>query len=384
VRHQNTVFHDLLKLLDWAEFERLVHKHGSDDLVRSFSSRHQLIALLFCQLEGAQSLRQVEACMASHQARLYHLGAVVPARSTFSDANRSRSSLAFSELFEHMMAKAMRAVRRQLGDEVRLIDATSLPLAGPGSDWARFSATVGGAKLHVVLDPESGRAVYHMVTTANLNDITAARVMPILAGATYVFDLGYYDYAWWAKLDEAGCRMVTRFKRNTLLQQAREQPLAAGSTVLRDRIGFLPVRQAGNRKNPMQAAVREVTVMTETGKELRLLSNDLDASADEIAELYKRRWQIELFFRLLKQTLKITHFMGRSENAVRIQIAAALIAHLILLTLHQLTKAKHGFLELVQLVRTNLMHFKSCLRLRNIQHPPPLDQRQAAFKWTET
>lgn len=384
MRHQNSVFHDLLKLVDWPEFERLVDEHGSDDLVRSFTSRHQLIALLFCQFEGAHSLRAVEACMASHQARLYHLGAQVPARSTFSDANRGRSSLVFSGLFEHMLAKVTRTVRRQLGDEVRLIDATSLHLAGAGTSWARFSANVCGAKLHVVYDPELGRPVYHAVTPANVNDITAAKAMPIEAGATYVFDLGYYDYAWWAELDRVGCRVVTRFKSNTPLLGARALPLAPRSKVLSDRIGFLPGRQAKSRKNPMQDAVREIVVKTETGKKLRILSNDLDATADEIADLYKRRWQIELFFRLLKQTLKITHFIGRSDNAVRIQVAVALIAHLLLHLLQQMTQAKHSFLELVRLVRTNLMHRKAFTRLREVQHPPQLDSRQLALNWATT
>ena len=166
---------------------------------------------------------------------------------------------------------------------------------------------------------------------------------------------------------QAGCRIVTRFKTNTPLLQARDMPLDPGSDVLSDRIGFLPGRQARSRKNPMQVAVREVVVTTETGKRLRILSNDLDAPAQEIADLYKRRWLIELFFRLMKQMLRITHFIGRSENAVRIQIAVALIAFLILHLLHKMTRVKHGFLEFVRLVRANIMHRKDVTRLRQIQ-----------------
>ncbi len=145
---------------------------------------------------------------------------------------------------------------------------------------------------------------------------------------------------------------------------------------LSDRIGFLPSRQAKNRKNPMREAVREIVVMTDTGKKLRILTNDLDATADDIADLYKRRWLIELFFRLMKQTLRIRSFIGRSQNAVRIQIAAALIAHLILRLLQNIAKAKHGFLELARLVRANLMHRKSVLNLREIQHMTQLDHIQ--------
>ena len=384
VRHQNSVFHDILELLPWKQFNRLVEEHGADELVRSFETRHQLIALLFGQLAGANSLRAIEATMASHQGRLYHISAKVPARSTFADANRTRSSLVFSGLFEYMLGMASRTLRRDMRDVVRLIDSTSLHLAGIGTEWARFSTEVCGAKAHIVYDPHMACPIYHVVSAANVNDIVAAKDMPIEPGATYVFDLGYYDYGWWAELDQAGCRIVTRFKSNTPLRDPTHMPVAAGSGVLSDRIGFLPTRLANSRRNPMQVAVREIVVMTETGKMLRILSNDLDAPAHEIADLYKLRWQIELFFRLLKQTLRITHFIGRSENAVRIQIAVALIAFLLLHILQKMTQAKHGFLELVRLVRANLMHRKDVTRLRQMQTPPPLDSRQLALNWSNT
>ena len=184
-----------------------------------------------------------------------------------------------------------------------------------------------------------------MITAATVNDIVAAKTMPIETGATYVFDLGYYDYGWWAALDEAACRIVTRFKKNTPLHSARSMPVEPGTGVVSDRIGFLPGRQAKSRKNPMQGAVREVVVTLETGETLRIFSNDLDASAKEIADLYKRRWQIELFFRVMKQTLKITHFIGRSENAVRIQMAVALIAFLLLSLLRKMAQDQQTLLE---------------------------------------
>jgi hypothetical protein len=384
VRHTNSVFHDILNLVPWAAFDRLVGEFGTDDWVRCFTTRNQLHVLLFAQLGGASSLRDVEAVMSSHQARLYHAGAKAPKRSTLADANRSRDPRVFSKLFEHMLAQAGRGMRRKMSDAVRLIDSTGLHLSGVGAQWARFSSDVFGAKAHVIYDPEFGRPVYHAVTAANVNDISAAKEMPIEAGATYVFDLGYYDFAFWARLDALGCRLVTRFKTNTPLREAKEMPLAEGSDVLSDRIGFLPARQCNNRNNPMQDAVREIVVETETGKRLRILTNDLDAPAQEIADLYKRRWQIELFFRVMKQTLKITKFLGRSENAVRIQIAVALIAFLLLRQLQELTQEKHGFLELVRLVRANLMHRKDVSRLRKTIPPPPIDSRQLELSWVKT
>lgn len=384
MRHRNSVFHDLLKRVPWAAFDRLVEERGTDEGTRSFTSRQHLNALLFAQLSGAGSLRGIEAAMASHQGRLYHSGALAPKRSTFADANRNRDFRVFSGLFEAMLAQCGRGFRRKMADAVRLIDSTGLRLAGVGAQWARFSTGVFGAKAHVVYDPDLGRPVYHAVTPANVNDISAAKAMPIEAGATYVFDLGYYDFAWWARLDALGCRLVTRFKRTTPLNDARDLPLPAGSAALSDRIGFLPARQAMNRKNPMQDAVREIVVRTETGQTLRLLTNDLDAPADEIADLYKRRWRIELFFRVMKQTLRITAFVGRSENAVRIQIAVALIAYLLLRALEQDSKDKSGFLELVRLVRANLMHRKDPTRLKTPSPPPPIDSRQLALSFPKT
>ena len=384
MRHTNSVFHDVLKLAPWAAFDRLVEEYGTDEAERGFTTRVHFISLLFAQLSGASSLREVEAVMGSHQARLYHAGAQAPKRSTLSDANRDRDPRVFCRLFEHMLAASSRGFRRKMSDAVRLIDSTGLRLAGAGAQWARFSSDVFGAKAHVVYDPDLGRPVYHAVTAARVNDVTAAKQMPIEAGATYVFDLGYYDYGWWARLDRAGCRLVTRFKANTPLRQAEDLPLAAGSAIVSDRIGFLPARQGASRRNPMSEAVREIVVTSETGKPLRLLSNDLDAPAEEIADLYKRRWQIELFFRVMKQTLKITKFLGRSENAVRIQIAVALIAFLLLRLLQQLAKQQYGFLELVRLVRANLMHRKDFSRLRRTAPPPPIDSRQLELDWAMT
>ena len=198
-----------------------------------------------------------------------------------------------------------------------------MQLSGLSGDWATFSAGVCGAKAHIIYDPDADQPLYLMVTPSNVNDITAAKEMPIEAGATYVFDLGYYDYGWWATLDQAGCRIVTRLKANTPFAIVEDRPVAPGSSILSDRTGYLPKRLAASRRNPMSGLVREVRVMIETGKVLRIFTNDLKASAQEIADLYKRRWAIELFFRWVKQTLKIGHFLGTSENAVRIQITVA-------------------------------------------------------------
>lgn len=382
MQHQNSVFHSVLKHVPWPEFDRLVEAHGADARARRLKTKSQFVALLYGQLSGSVSLREIVTGLESHAARLYHLGADPVRRSTLSDANTLRPVAVFSELLGTMMRQAHRGLRRKLAETTYLIDATGVRLSELSAGWARFSTGVCGAKVHVVYDADADRPIFAAVTAANVNDITVAQQMPITPGATYVFDLGYYDYAWWAKLDAAGCRIVTRFKSNTPLELVEALPVPKGSTILSDRIGFLPARQARNRRNPMSDAVREVRVVTETGKVLRILSNDLDASAQQIADLYKRRWAIELFFRWVKQTLKITRFLGTSENAVRIQIAVALIAFLLLRLAQAALKTIQSPLAFARLVRANLMHRRRIDRLLHGEPDLQLNPSQLALKWT--
>ena len=379
MRHQNSVFHSLLKHVPWHRLEQVVEKHAADSLSRKLDTKRHFIALLYGQMSGATSLREVVTGMASHETRLYHVGAAPVKRSTMSDANSKRPWQVFSELFAQMLPQAHRGLRRATADAVRLIDSTSVRLSSLSEGWATFSADVFGAKAHIVYDPNADRPVYFAVTPANVNDITAAKAMPIEPGATYVYDLGYYDYGWWAGIDDAGCRFVTRLKKNTPLSVVKENRVSKNSNILRDRIGHLPARLTNSRKNPLQVPVREITVIIDTGKQLRIVTNDLDAPAEEIADLYKQRWQIELFFRWVKQTLRIRHFVGVSENAVRIQIAVALIAFLILRMAQLAQKVVRSPLEFVRLVRTNLMLRRPIDRLLEPLQPISINSNQLKF-----
>jgi hypothetical protein len=379
MRHQNSVFHSVLKHVPWPMLKELVEKYGADDLARKLKTKRHLIALLYGQFSGAASLREIVTGTASHETRLYHVGAAPVKRSTMSDANTHRPWQVFADLFAEMLKQAHRGLRRVSGDAVRLIDSTSVRLSGLSKDWATFSAGVCGAKVHVVYDPDADRPVYFAVTRANVNDISAAKDMPIEAGVTYVFDLGYYDYGWWAALDAASCRLVTRLKKNTPLIVVSENRAPRDSNILSDRIGFLPARLANSRKNPIQAAVREIRVRIDTGKVLRIVTNDLDAPAEEIADLYEQRWQIELFFRWVKQTLKIKHFIGISENAVRIQIAVALITFLILRMAQATQQIVHSPLAFARLVRTNLMHKRPIDRLLEPEQPIQINPNQLSL-----
>lgn len=381
MHHHNSVFHQLLKQVPWARFDRLVEEHGADFRVRRLSTKSQFVALLYGQLSKAEGLREIEAGLLSHRSRLYHLGVDPVCRSTLADANAKRPAEVFCEVLAVLMAKAHRGLRRALADTTYLIDSTPLKLDQRSANWARFSANVCGAKVHVVYDPDADQPIYAAVSEARVNDITAAKAMPIEPGATYVFDLGYYDYRWWAELSENGCRIVTRFKKNTPLHLIEELAVAKDGSILSDRIGFLPSRQAQNRQNPMADAVREVRVKTQTGKVLRILCNDLDAGAQEIADLYKRRWAIELFFRWIKQTLKIRHFLGTSRNAVRIQIAVALIGFLLLRLAQTAQKAVQSPLAFARLVRANLMHRRRLDRLLQAQPDDPQTGNQLSLQW---
>jgi IS4 transposase len=384
MRHQNSVFHSLQKYVPWDKFDRIVETHEADALARQLTTKRHFVALLYGQFSGATSLREIVSGMESHETRLYHLGAAPVKRSTMSDANSKRPWQVFSELFAQMLGQAHRGLRRAGKDAVRLIDSTSIRLSSLSKDWATFSTEVCGAKAHIVYDPNAERPVCFAVTPANVNDITMAQIMPIEPGVTYVYDLGYYDYGWWAKLDKAGCRFVTRLKKNTPLTVMSESLVDPNSNIVSDRIGHLPQRLANSRKNPLQVPVREIRVTIDSGKTLRIVTNDLDAPAQEIADLYKQRWQIELFFRWIKQTLRIKHFIGTSENAVRIQIAIALIAYLILRMAQTAQKAVRGALEFARLVRINLMHRRPIDRLLDPLRPIFTNPDQLRFVLAST
>jgi len=382
MRHQNSVFHQLTKHIPWAAFDDAVSRHGSDRRVRRLRTRDQFLALLYGQLSGAASLREIEDGLSSQQARLYHAGLRGVSRSTLSDANAKRPFEVYAEVFAEMARLARPGLRRKLRGAVRLLDATKLSLSGLSAGWARFSADHCAAKLHVVYDPHGGAPLRAVVTPDRVNDITPARAMPIEPGATYVFDLAYYSYEWWAQLHDHGCRFVTRLKKNspaTLIETRATDP---DGPVLADRVAFLSKRLASSRSNPFDKPVRLIDVRIDSGRVITLLSNDLDAPAAEIAALYKQRWKIELFFKWIKQNLEIRHFLGVSENAVKIQVYVALIAFLILRAAHSAQNAISGPQAFARLVRLNIMHRRCILNIKDPPKTPPNDERQIELQLT--
>ena len=376
MRHDPTVLEQIVQHVPWGVFDRLVAEHGADAGVRGFDSRDHFLTLLAAALGGHHGLRPTVAALAPHRGALRLLGGKPPARSTLSEAGARRPATLFTALFHAMLPRlAGRARRQQMQEAIRLIDATQLNVGARMQNWLGLHRGQTAAKLHVVYDPRAARPVYFDVTPSRINDITwAQRELGIEPGATYVFDLGYYDFAWFAKLTAAGCRFVTRLKVNTPLREIEEYPLAPAVTrkgdavILADRTGLLPARLAASRRNPFCQRAREVLVRIDTGKTLRLFTNDLTSPAETIAALYKERWQIELFFKWIKQNLRISRFIGTSENAVRAQIAVAMIAYLLLRFMHEQQKNTQPVSIFLLVIRCHLFTRRPCNELLN---PPP-------------
>jgi hypothetical protein len=376
---QATVFSRILQQVPWAVFGRAVTQHQMDKGHRGLDARSHLVALLAGQLIEAHGLRDIEAVLAAHAPTLKRRRITPACRSTLADANKVRSPAAVEALIPALLAELSPTQARRSKEDLRLIDATLIHPGSGAGDWAQFQNAKLAAKIHVVYDPKAKLPVFYELTSGNTNDITLAKTkMPIEAGATYVFDLGYYDFGFWAELDRQHCRFVTRLKKNTPVTVLAERPVPADSTLVCDKIVTLPQRQAKSRKNPFAKPGRMVIATLEDGKQIRLFSNDLESPAETIAELYKARWQIELFFKWIKQNLRIRRFHGRSENAVRLQIAAAIITYLLLKLLHNaakttktaavfLTSLKHALFQRIEI--DTLVHR---IERRRCKTPPTL------------
>jgi hypothetical protein len=324
-----------------------------------------LVVLVAAQMAGVRSLRDLVGLLAHHRGALRHLEVEKVHRSTLSDANRTRPTGPFEAVAAQLSAMVGQWSRGLGQEALRLIDATRIHAGQAVRHWA----VDGSVKLHVVLDPVLQRVVCFAVTCSRVNDITPAKSFPIEKGLTYVFDRGYYDFGFWAKLNEAGCRFVTRLKSNTPVTTMRTRRIPnSADHVLEDRTGLLPKRLAASRRNPYQAAVRVIAVRIDNGRVLHLVTNDLQSPASEIARLYKARWDIELFFKWVKQNLKLQHFLGSSRNAVALQILAALIAFLLVRLAQLRAMSALAAQAAFRIISTALMQRRP---IDELLHPPP-------------
>lgn len=357
--------HTLMKEVPRKVFDDEVAARGSDRYSKRLNSWSQRVAMIYAQLSAATSLRIAEAAYNSQVTHHYHLGTGSVHRSILADANRRRSTEPFAAAARALMMRVPRALRRDGADLLYLLDSTSFTLSGRGFDeWTAGNRTsrTQGIKLHVLYDSQAEAPIRQSLSAPNVNDVTAAAEVPIDAKACYVFDKGYCDYNWWAAMDAQGASFVTRFKCNAALVVEAVRPIAAADvgTILADEIvRFTHKAPRGGKRNHYTKPLRRVTVVRpDKDSPLVLATNDLEAPATEIAHRYKDRWQIELFFKWIKQHLKVKRWLGRSENAVRIQILCALIAYLLL----ALYRKTHG-------IKTSLWVMLGELRTTLFQRP---------------
>lgn len=351
----------------------MVDSHQGNRHLKRFDCWDQLVAMLYVQLSGTSSLRQLEAGFNAHVNQHYHLGTGCVRRSTLADANTKRSPLIFAQLLQMLMQQAGRSIRAEREELLYLIDASTVQPPATGCEQLRGHASAQGnhgVKLHVLLELGSAAVAAASITPANVNDITEGRKIAIEPGATYVFDKGYCHYNWWHSIDQKGARWVTRFKRDAALTQLRERPVTGqDASILRDTIVAFALRTPrGGHRNSYSAPLRRIEVARPDAAPLVLATNDLNSAPEEIALLYKQRWQIELFFKWVKQHLQIRRFLGHSENAVRIQLLTALIAYMLVLLLKTATAFTGSLWMLLAQLRATLFQRpateQSCWRRR--------------------
>jgi len=330
-------FHQIMKALPRGTFDRVVQTHQADKHSKGFGCWDQLLAMVYAQLSGASSLRVLETGFNSQRTQHYHLGTSPIRRSTLAEANGRRNTEVFAEAAKLLMSQAHRKLRRESEELLYLLDSSPITLKGRGFDsWTCGNSTrnTQGIKLHVLYAGNEEVPIQHSFTAPNVNDIDEGRKLSIEPGAIYVFDKGYCDYNWWHKINEQKAQFVTRFKYNAALEVENALPVPAEDTgtILQDEIvRFANKHPRGGRKNYYKTLLRRITVARpEHDRPLVLATNDLTSPASTIARRYKDRWGIELFFKWIKQHLKIKSFLGRNENAVRIQILTALITYLLL------------------------------------------------------
>jgi putative transposase len=366
MRYSPTIFSALVEPLDRRRFDAIVTRRNGDAYDKSFFSWNHLLALIYAQFSDLDSLRALEAGWNANSQHHYHLGCGALDSSTLADANKRRPVAVFRDAFELVAGLLDRQCRSEGRAFLRLIDSTPVPL-GKICRWAKSNGRIRGMKVHLVYDPYHDLPRVLDITDANVNDAQIGRTAAIIPEATYVFDKGYAHYRWWAAIHQARSVFVTRPKQNMGLRVLATRPLAQtqgeGFVVLADEEVALSSR--GDSKLPMP--LRRIRIERDNAKAISLLTNDTKRSAVEIGALYKGRWQIELLFRWLKQHLKIRKFLGANQNAIKLQIYAAIIAYALLRLAAKTKKVAHPILRFTDLVRKFLFERR---KLAAIEKPP--------------
>jgi len=375
-----SIFSQLLQLLPRIEFERAVKQHQAERHARGFTSWGQFVAMLFCQLGRAHSLREICGGLACCEGKMKHLGVpLAPKRSTLAYANEHRPWQLFQTIFQQLLERARQVVYAQGGpkkfrfkNKLMSLDASVIDLSVSLFDWAKFRRTKGAIKLHLLLDHDGYLPSFAVVTEGNVHEIRVARTLRFEPGTILAIDRGYADYRWFVELTRQEVYFVTRLKDKAVYAGQAECEVPKNRNVLKDELIWFPsVTPAGEEP----VLFRRVEVWDEDKQEsLVFLSNLLGFGATTIAAIFKDRWQVELFFKAIKQNLKIKTFVGTSANAVKTQVWTALIAILLVKYLQLKAKFHWSLSNLMALLRQQLFVYRDLYQWLDdpFQAPPVL------------
>lgn len=378
-----SLFAQLLELFPRTEFQKAVRKHHAERYAKGFGSWEHFVAMLFCQLAQAHSLREICSGLACCLGKLKHLGVGrAPNKSTLAYANEHRPWELFQTVLAQVLAKCQPLARGRKRFRFRnplfSMDASTIDLCLSLFDWAQFRRTKGAVKLHLLLDHEGYLPVFAAITTGKTHDVKIAQRLQFPTGSILVLDRGYNDYGLFGRLTAEGVFFVTRLKSNAGFKVVRNQKPPKNRGIRRDQIIRL---RAGKARQNCPYLLRRVEYQRpETGEILVFLTNQLQFGASTIAAIYKDRWQIELFFKALKQNLRVKTFVGTSANALRTQIWTALIAILVLKYLQFRSKMNWALSSLVALLHWNLFTYRDLWAwLDDPFDTPPLEPQNAQF-----
>ncbi len=384
MHHNNTILGQMLQMFSRYEFQKAVSETKTEYHSRGFSSWNHFVSMLFGQLSGQDSLRGIEAGLATQLKYLYHFGAQPIHRSTLSYANEHRSHELFQKTFYWMLSKCKDIAPKhkfRFKNPLYSLDASLIHLCLSLYDWAKFRTAKGAIKLHLKLNHAGYLPAFCVLTTGKVPDQKIAPFIPFERRDVVIFDKGYTDFAWYKTLDDKGVYFVTRLKDNAHYKVTSRKKTDSLTNIYSDQV----IKFKRSHKRFPKPLRRIRSKDQETGKVITLLANNFTWSARTIAQIYKERWQIELFFKTLKQQLKVKSFVGTSKNALLSQLWVALIAYLLLSYLKFKSKFNWSLYTLCSIMPTNLFSRRNLWDWLNEpfhEHsnaPPELLQQQFTF-----
>ena len=372
--HHNTAFHQLLKPLCRHEFERLAQAHHVGQKLRSVSRWDQFVGMAMSQLSGRQSLRDIQSNLEAQQHKFYHLGAKPLARSSLARVNEKQPAELYQALFYKLLNRCQRMPSNhqfRFKNPLYSLDASAIDLSLKLFPWAAHRQDTANVKLSVGLNHGSQLPEFVALSDGNENDMVKGRTFEFPQGSIVAFDKGYVDYQWFRSLTDKGVFFVTRLRTKAVYKVLERRKVDRSQGILSDQVIQLNSAHALKRGAPV---LRRVGFRdSETGQFYQFLTNNLALSASTIAAIYKERWQVELFFKAIKQNLKIKTFVGLSKNAVLTQIWIAMITYLLVAFARHSAKAGWTVQRIMRVIQLNLFERRT---LREILNPDPPRQKK--------